>query len=300
MIRLLIILSLLLAWQPNSNGQEFGCHWISDPLPNDSSEVIFKHTYTSKQRPLQAYVTLASTGHIRVYINERNVSRDILLIGKGKETLQFYTFDITRFLKSTKNTIAVWYAPSEVSTLGKQLSLEYYGTDADGKSFYHKADGKWLCKKLSGNSVSEDRECFDATHFPQDWRTFSFSPSKAWQHPTGYPLYMDSPIENIQLPSSFKPYLISKILRPVSTRIDSLGYHIDFGRPFYGTIRLTIRNAKRGNHLHISGLTYTCTGEMDEQAFRRFNFITRSNYIINGLDFKPSWIVFAEGLEIPK
>lgn len=296
MTKIIILLFLLLAWQPNSYGQEFGCHWVSDPLPDDSSEVIFKHSYICKQRPQHAYITLASTGNVKVYINERHVSRDILLIGKENETLSFYTFEITRYLKSTRNTIAVWYAPSKASSLGKQLSLEYYGTDADGKSFYHKADGKWICKKLPRNSVFEEREHFDRSHLPQDWRTYSFSPSKTWQHPTGKPVTSKTSVEKVQLAN--KSYLINKILHPVSTYTDSLGYHIDFGRPFYGTIRLTIRNAPKGCNIDISGLNYTCTGEMDEQAFRRFNFINKRCYTIKGQGFNKNWIVFAEGLEI--
>ena len=291
----IFIILLIFLWQPSSFSQEFGCHWVSFPLPNDSSEVIFKQTYTYKQKPLLASITLASTGNVKVYVNERNISRDILIKGMDNGSLIYRTFNITRYLKPNKNTISVWYAPTQNSLVGKQLSLEYYGIDADGENFYHKADGKWLCKELHGCSTPSDKEYYDATRIPHNWKTFDASQSKTWQHPTGCPTRNDS---NIGARISFKQNLLNKILRPVATYTDSVGFHIDFGRPFYGTIRLTIRDAKRGAQMNISGLNYVCTGEMDEQAFRRFNFQKQRVFKILGEEFKKNWIVFIEGLEI--
>lgn len=289
----IFIILLCFLWQPSSFSQEFGCHWVSYPLPNDSSEVIFKQTYTYKQKPLQASITLASTGNLKVYVNERNVSRDIFIKGFVNGSLAYHTFNITRYLKPNKNTISIWYAPTQNSLIGKQLSLEYYGIDANGDSFYHKADGKWLCKELHGCSTPSDKEYYDGLRMPNNWKSFDASQAKTWLHPTGSPIG-NSP--NIRM--SYEQNLLDKILRPVATYTDSVGYHIDFGRPFYGTIRLTIRDAKRGSQMNISGLHYVCTGEMDEQAFRRFNFRKQRTFTIRGEDFQKNWIVFIEGLEI--
>lgn len=293
----IFIILLIFLWQPRSFSQEFGCHWVSFPLPNDSSEVIFKQTYTHKQKPIQASITLASTGNVKVYVNERNVSRDILINGFDNGSLAYHTFNITRYLKPNKNTISVWYAPSESSLVGKQVSLEYYGIDADGESFYHKADGKWLCKELHGCSNIADNESYDGARMPHNWKSFDASQSKTWLHPTGCPS-KTSP--SLEAKISYKQNLLNKILHPVATYTDSVGYHIDFGRPFYGTIRLTIRDAKRGSQMNISGLNYVCTGEMDEQAFRRFNFRKQRKFTIQGDEFQRNWIVFIEGLEIEK
>ena len=38
-----LIISIL--WVLSSHAQEFGTHWISYPLPNDSSEVWFRQSY---------------------------------------------------------------------------------------------------------------------------------------------------------------------------------------------------------------------------------------------------------------
>lgn len=48
------------------------------------------------------------------------------------------------------------------------------------------------------------------------------------------------------------------------------GVLYDFTPGFYGFTRVTLRDCKRGQHISINGLQYTCNGEMDEQAFGRF------------------------------
>ena len=92
---------------------------------------------------------------------------------------------------------------------------------------------------------------------------------------------------------------LEKVLKPIRTYNDSIGYNIDFGRPFHGTIRITIREAHRGEKLNINGFQYVCNGELDEQAFFRFKFQNQRIYTLtwNGR-FKKSNIVNIEGLEI--
>ena len=77
MIRKIICIIFSIIWVLNSYSQEFGTHWISYPFPDDSTEVMFRHTYITKHRPQQAYITFASMGSCKVYINERNVSREV-------------------------------------------------------------------------------------------------------------------------------------------------------------------------------------------------------------------------------
>ena len=90
-----------------------------------------------------------------------------------------------------------------------------------------------------------------------------------------------------------------KILKPACTYRDSTGYNIDFGRPFYGTIRLTLRGAGKGTRLKINDFQYVCNGELDEQAFCRFKFSKQKIYTLTWKGrFKESDIVDIEGLEI--
>lgn len=299
-MRYLATLIFSILWVLSSSAQDFGTHWISYPLPSDSAEVLFRQSYLMEGRPLQASLSIASTGSYRLYVNERNVTRSLKFDGIKGDALLNRTFDITKYLRNGENVIAVWYSPEGRPSYGKQLSLEFYGWNRDTTSFYHKADEKWFCRQLRDCSHGII-ERFDGRHNMLAWKSEEYRPY-GWVHPVG----------NMELDESknykeYKDYKVIKaentlynVLDPVCTFTDSLGgYNIDFGRPFHGTIRLTLRDAHRGTKLHINGYQYICNGELDEQAFFRFKFQNRRIYTItwNGR-FKKSDIVHIEGLEI--
>ena len=311
-MRYLTTLIFSILWVLSSHAQEFGTHWISYPLPSDSAEVLFRQRYLLEGRPLQASLSIASTGSYRLYVNERNVTRSVKFDGIKDSTLLNRTIDITKYLRSGENVIAVWYSPEGKPSHGKQLSLEFYGWNQDTTSFYHQTDGKWYCRQLRDCSHGAI-ERFDGRTNTQAWKSEEYEPY-GWIHPTGS---MDSaesedkpdgqPRQEDKGYKEYKDYKVFKaentlynVLEPVCTFTDSLGgYNIDFGRPFHGTIRLTLRDAHRGAKLHINGYQYICNGELDEQAFFRFKFQNRRIYTItwNGR-FKKSDIVNIEGLEI--
>lgn len=289
-----LIFSLL--WVLSSNAQEFGTHWISYPLPDESAEVWFRKSYIMPHRPLQAFANVASTGDYKIYINERNVTGSLKFEGIKNDVLQSRTFDITRYLKAGDNVIAVWYAPQGKPSHGKQLSLEIYGWDQDSVPFHHQTDGSWLCRQPK-DCYSGKTERFDARTNIIDWKTEEYQPY-GWHRPTGsMDIDRSLPTEEFKVCQSENK--LGKVLKPIRTYNDSLGYNIDFGRPFYGTIRITIREAHRGEKLNINGFQYICNGELDEQAFFRFRFQNQRIYTLtwNGR-FKKSNIVNIEGLEI--
>lgn len=292
----LIIYFILLHWVLNSFGQEFGTHWISYPFPNDSSEVFFRHTYITKERPQQASISIICTGKFKLYINERNISRSLMINSMDKDTLLTQTFNISQYLRADSNIIAVWYAPSKGTSFGKQLSLDYYGIDSKGKPFYHKADGEWSCQLVPGCYINDDKEAFNAKAFNKDWNSTAYTPT-TWLHPTGsFSNNSMSLKERIPYPPQYR---LSKIIHPVNTYTDSSGYHIDFGRPFFGFIRVTFRGTKRGTPININDYHYICNGEMDEQAFCRFRFKHQRTYLLSGSkDFKQKMITNIEGLEL--
>ena len=292
----LIIYFILFHWVLNSFGQEFGAHWISYPFPNDSSEVFFRHIYITKERPRQASINIICNGKFKLYINERNISRSLMIDGMDKDTLLAQTFNVSQYLRADSNIIAVWYAPNSGSFIGKQLSLDYYGIDAKGKPFYHKADGEWLCQLVPGCYTNDDKEVFNAKAFIKDWNSTEYIPA-TWLHPTGsFSNNSMSLKERTLCPTQ---YGLSKIIYPINTYADSLGYHIDFGRSFFGAIRLTFRGAKRGTSININDYQYICNGEMDEQAFCRFRFNHQRTYLLSGDKyFKQKDITNIEGLEL--
>ena len=284
-------------WVLNSYAQEFNTHWISYPLPNDSSEVWFRKSYRLTQKPIQAFMSIASTGCYKLYINERNVTGSLLFEGRKDGMLQYHTLDVTRYLKSGSNVIAIWYAPDGVFSQGKQISAEFYGWQQDSIPFYFHTDGSWLTYQLKGCSNGQ-KELFDARTDVLSWKSTDDFHSQGWLHPTGS-FGIDTTYacqEKWIYKAENKLY---RILAPAHFRTDSLGYHIDFGRPFRGTIRLTLRNAHKGDLLYINDYQYTCNGELDEQAFFRFKLQQERNYTLAwSRRFKKSYIMNIEGLEI--
>ena len=289
-----ILMTLL--WVLNSQAQEFGTHWVSYPLPNDSSEIWYRKLYTLEAQPLSATISLASAGNLRLYVNERNITGSNFYAGIKDSTIMMRTFDITPFLKKGKNIIAVWYAPGDSTAKAKQLSLDFYGWNKDTIPFYHQADGTWWCKKLSGCQM-KNTEYFDQNEYTNEWKSAGYR-SHGWVHPLG-----SFAEETTKKVAQYEPLHTenkqSMQLYPTRTYTDSLGYHIDFGRPFRGTIRLTIRDAHKHDVIDIDGNQYICSGEMDEQAFFRFHCEERKVYTLNwSKGFKKSYITNIEGLEI--
>ncbi len=290
------IIAIFIVWVLSSFSQEFNTHWICHPLANDSSQVFFRHTYTTSQRPQQALLSFTSSGLVKVYFNERNISQDITFCNPDSTVLALYTYDVTRFLRPDSNTIAVWYAPDKDYATTKQLSLEYYGKDDKGQDFYHHTDGEWLCQELKGCYKHENKETFDGQTYHSNWKATDCNVHD-WLQPLGPHCKSQSfPITCNTYPNS--NYQINSILHPIATYTDSTGIYYDFGRPFKGTVRLTLREAKKGCTIYIDDFTYICNGEMDEQAFRRFTTShQRSIHISHDKHFKSSQVVNVEALE---
>lgn len=292
----LTTITFLILWALNSFSQEFGTHWICHPTPNDSSEVLFVHTYATTQIPQQAQISFASSGQVKVFVNERNIAPDITFNNADTSSITLQTYDVTRYLNSSSNTIAVWYAPVTGTNISKQLSLEFYGINQDGSLFYHKADKKWICQALKGCYKRGTDETYDARSYNHNWKE-SDSYKKKWLHPLG--AYNDSKQFSISDEAwAFQNTQLQNIIKPVRLYQDSIGVHYDFGREFTGSIRLTLRDARQGETLDIDGFTYICNGELDEQVFRRFTSAKQRVFTIRGDHlFKPSQIMNIEALE---
>lgn len=295
----IITIAFTILWTLNSFSQEFGVHWISYPLPNDSSEVLFRRTYALTSQPQEAQITFISSGKVKVFVNERNITNDITFGNPDSTNVVAHTYDITRLLNAHYNTIAVWYAPTKGAPISKQLSLEFYGKDFLGNPFYHKADGSWSCQILKGSYTKGSKETFDSQNYRYNWKQSDFNKAK-WLHPLGAYQH-DKPLSLTESLATWPESTNDKlhhVLKPINSRKDSLGIEYIFDREFKGTIRLTLRGAKKGETLLIDGFTYICNGELDEQAFRRFTTSRQRTVTVRGdQHFKASQITQIEALE---
>jgi hypothetical protein len=120
---------------------------------------------------------------------------------------------------------------------------------------------------------------------------------RGWVRPT--PSSDHTRLALTDLTTAAYTYRIVSLLSPVRTTITDQGLQYDFGRAFDGWVRLTIRDARKGQRLQMGGLTYICSGEMDEQMCRKFTIARQKEVTVTGDKyFKPEQIQAVEGLEI--
>ena len=290
------LISCFLLTPLNVIAQEIGNQWITYPQPDDSSQVWFRRTFVTQKRPKNARLAIASPGYIQVFINERNVSRDVLFSYPHQEGTDFslMTVNISRYLRNDSNTIAVWYAPNPALETDKQLSLCYFGTNSKGKPFASYADGTWYCKKACG-WANDSIEVYDATKYDKEWKWTTTNLS-SWVHPFGstdQKKYRMSEKTNY-----YEAYHRTATYSPTRTTTSKDTITYTFPKPFDGWIRLTIRNAKAGQKINIGEFVYICSGETDEQACRKFTTSRLKEVRIWGKNLKKSMFQNVEGIEI--
>lgn len=303
-----LLLSILLpclttlAWAqgfPTPKG-DFGTQWIHHPAANDSTEVLFRHVYTSSAAPRQAAITVATTGKMRVYFNERNVSRELFL-SSPRSSVQLHTFDVSRYLRPDSNVIAVWVAPIKGHPVQKQLSLEYYGSYDNQGRFHHRANQAWSSLLLPHCHATDSTETFDAREVPSDWKSTEYAPLPgSWTAPQAETTHSPS-LSTWEICPADSSLSLLNILQPIALQEDAHGIYVSFGRTFEGSLRITLRDAKKGEEIYIDGFTYICQGELDEQAFRYFSQSSQSTFYICGDErFDKKQIQRIEGLETRK
>ena len=181
--------------------------------------------------------------------------------------------------------------------------MDYYGTSHNGSAFYQQADESWSCSLSEGNRITQDSigntiEVFDNIQYDNSWKASDFLFPKS-EKPVRR-LFKESKGIYTTLPT-YPAYdnRLRHVLLPIAEYEDSLGLHYDFDRFFQGSVRITLREAKKGERLEINGLVYICSGEMDEQAFRRLSTSQQKTITIKGdRHFRKSQIQKIEGLEI--
>ena len=282
----------------NIHATEFGTHWMCYPEPDDSSQIWFRQTFHSNQKPKIGKIALASTGRCQLYVNGRRVGREVYTSNIENDSMCIIerNYDITNVLRKDSNTIAIWYSPGTKSNTDKQISLYYYGIDAKGNRFSHPLNENWYCRISPGITGKNNSESYRSIGYFPRWKYNTVS-LLGWEHPiessdtTLYSLRSEiTPITKQKITHIYYPEQICK---------EENQYRCHFTKPFSGWIRLTIRDAKVGQIVNIGNYTYICNGSMDEQACRRFTKEYQQDVIISGDErFKKLSIQNIEGLEI--
>ena len=289
-----------------SGVSDFNTPWVCDSQPDSLSHVWFRRMYLTDGRPRQATLTVTTTGWVKVYVNACNIG-----------TAPYYpqredndnrpidiTFDVTPYLNTDTNIVALLYSPTKPSVSRHQIAVRLYGTGRDCKPFSYTSDASWLCRKANSGLTPDGGEWIDGRAHNTDWNTTAYA-AALWS-PVTTPAdpftpsapFTPSPPSTPSTPSSIVPAITRAItLRDPEGSGKELLLPLDAG--FYGFITATLREAKRGERIRLGRLTYICSGDIDEQAWPLFTPAYWGSAIIEGDDrFKASQVTTIQALSI--
>ena len=275
------LLWYLLWWVIGLPAQEFGLRWISYPAPDSTSQIWFRRTFIGKERPLMAQLTVTSTGCLDVYVNECNVSSALTTLQRQVPSNApiTQTFDISRFLRSDSNTIAIWYAPSYPHIEHHQLAVIYSGKDRQGRNFSHLSHGSWLCRPANRSADTRGSERQEDHTDGKSWNATPVQTAlwqtarEVWENLGGWATPQNGSVGQERAVRIRAPKYFDLVG-------DSVLY--EFGDPFYGFVRATLRDCRKGEVIHFGDFKYICNGKNDEQAFPKFARFFGRRILVHG------------------
>lgn len=283
-MRIQVIAILLWITSLSAYGQEFNTHWIYAPQADSTSHFWFRHAYIMQGRPHQASIKVTTTGYYKLYINECNVGRAVFYPFRpdNDSDVVEMTFDISPYLRKDTNVIAILYSPTLPSVSHRQIAVNFYGKAKNGTDFCYTSDESWTCRPANSSLTGNGGELIDRRAYDTSWKAATISNLALWQPAESYHPANKQPVR-----SSHESLSATHITLWEQTDIskDPNLIRPDYG--FYGFVRATIRDARRGERLQFGNLQYICSGETDEQAYPQFgaayldsiSIIGRSNKI---------------------
>lgn len=297
-MRKLFILFLLISGILTIPAQEFDTHWISIHQPDSLSHVWFRRTYLFNGRPQKASITFATTGLVKIYINECNIGTASFypLREENNNDPVAITLDVSPYLRSDSNVIAAVYSPAFPEINHRQLSVSFYGTDETGTAFCNTSDNSWLCRRANSSLTLNGGEIIDGRAHNTSWKAVWFD-TALWTHADSF-----NDTKNLHLKTFENGFTAPKI-KKIHTfewfNTDNMGIFQEFYPAFRGFLRLTLREARRGERINFGNIQYICSGEMDEQVFPLFNISSYSTIHITGdKNFKPKQLTTLEAIEM--
>lgn len=250
-----------------ATAQEWNRHWIHHPRATKGEQVWFRRTLHIDEKPLTARITAACDGRMIVYVNGYNVSTDVFApCGRwGTDTIQAVNYEVARFLRKGPNVVAVWAAPRSDSR--KQLSLTLMTGNGECGPQVRNTDGNWLCRTNGCVTDADGNEIVDGSGYSDDWNK-PYTDTMQWL--TAEETTNCEPSVIVETPPIHYEARIVRISNGQPYNGDNSPTAFPNDRAAQKMTRITLRGMARGDTLSVSGLTYICSGQTDEQACRRF------------------------------
>lgn len=292
----LLVCSLIM-WALGAWGQEFDTHWISVPDVDSTSHVWFRQTYMMQGRPQEGTITVASKGLYKLYVNEYNVGRAAFYPTRApySDHVVVSTFDVTPYLRPDTNVVAFIYSPSYPHVDTKQVAVSFSGRDHNGQPFAHYSDDTWLCRRANSSLNMQGGEDIDGREHDPSWKATVFAQA-LWRHVIEQ---RGGPTEPITLQTGGYPITVLAH-RWGYAYFDLMPGGVDYemGRAYTGWVRLTLREARRGETIWFDNSSFVCNGELDEQACPQFATSFHRRVSVRGDNrFERAQIVDIEAIE---
>lgn len=283
-MRLFHTFILLLFVLTAAHAQQFGTEWMTSPSSADSSCVWFRRTFIAHNPSKCASVCVATDSRFILYVNGRNVST-ALYMPRHVDTAHpsvSVTFDVTQFLRTDSNTVALLVAPT-ATMASPRLSIGFFGKDVHDTSFATCSIDGWMSSAAS-TRLTADGELMDNRYQMPAHPSYGDIITPVWQPVAAAEKnsYSANKDYGVAAESIFGYYpqrynilnddavRVHQIYSPRFFDSSDQSVTYDFSPGFYGFVRVTLRGCQRGEHIYINGMEYICNGEMDEQAYCRF------------------------------
>ena len=233
-----------------ANARQFNTHWVAAPDTDSLAHVWFRTTLLSSARHREAHLTIATTGLVKVYVNEAKVGTALFYPSRpqGDTTAIALTLDVTPYLRPDSNVVAVLYSPGFPHATRRQVSAVFYGIDYKGQHFAYFSDKSWICRRAASGLTPDGHEWVDGRQADTPWTAGDFDVA-LWRHvvETQGPETTTAPLTQQQATAckSYAAYLpAEKIVRSRGYNyFDTNGNEVtyDYGRGFRGFVRLNLR-----------------------------------------------------------
>ncbi len=293
--QILLITILQLASLLNVCAQGALSSWLSPQLTERGRQYLFRRDILPISDIDEAFINVSAVGPFRLFVNGRVVYSAYDANGNKS-----YTIDVADYMRNDSNTVAVWCAPDINRPSGGvdcgMLALSFYGKYTNGRTFSCSTDSLWLCAPANVIS-SAYGEIIDAREYIPDWNMCAIPVQMKWSNAKETGLQWSDALSQSNV-SGLSDYNI-KVVGMSSFDLDDDGKTVayNFGKAFWGTVRITVRDAKKGERILIDGSEYVCRGALDEQFVGRFVHRGIRKVVITGdISFRKSHVVKVEGL----
>lgn len=274
--------------------QTYAPHWVYSAEADSMAHVWFRTAFVCDGRPCQTSITVTSTGCYKLYVNECNVGTALYhpLRYSGDTTAVATTFDVTRYMRPDSNVVAIVYSPMTPRITRRQIAVNIYGTARNGKKFCMASDGDWLCRLANSRMTDNGGEETDGREHNTSWKAAAVNDAAMWNSAQCFSQsFITDDMVPLVINNGYDAVAIKNIRSFDGAHITQNPVKILLSNSFWGFLRITLRNAKRGERIAIGNLTYICSGTMDEQAFPLFSICSHSSLYISGDEsFRPTQI----------